>query len=214
MSRFVAYVWMAMFAVAVVGFALAAHREAWAAWRWAMLALAGVGRCGGWATLERPLTTVLGKVRSSHPWQMVLVMACLGVVLAIAYCRLLAQPAFPSSIRWFAVAAAGIGLTEELLWRGWMQGALTGPLGWLTATLLAAAAHTAYKAALFVFPPAGEPPLPAGSLWFLVGCTFGVGVVLGLSRVRQGTIAPAVAFHVVFDLVVYGSRATAPWWVW
>jgi hypothetical protein len=41
--------WTLLFAAAAVGLALAAHREAWAAGRWALLALAGIGVCGGWA---------------------------------------------------------------------------------------------------------------------------------------------------------------------
>ena len=76
--------------------------------------------------------------------------------------------------------------------------------------LLAAAAHTAYKTALFVWPP-GFMEVDYGFLvtWTLVG-----GVAFGALRTVAGTVWPAVAAHVAFDLVAYGDAAQAPWWVW
>jgi len=78
------------------------------------------------------------------------------------------------------------------------------------AILLAAAAHTAYKTALFVWPP-GYMEVDYGFLavWTLVG-----GVAFGALRAACGTVWPAVAAHVAFDLVAYGDAAGAPWWVW
>jgi hypothetical protein len=78
------------------------------------------------------------------------------------------------------------------------------------AVLLAAGAHTAYKTALFVWPPA-YMEVDYGFLvtWTLVG-----GVAFGALRAACGTVWPAVAAHVAFDLVAYGDAAEAPWWVW
>ncbi|MBN2217294.1 MAG: CPBP family intramembrane metalloprotease [Pirellulales bacterium] len=214
MKHIASCVWVCLFAAAAVGFALVVHRADWAMWRWLFLALMGLGLCGGWATLDDPAGTLWGRIRSPRPAYWIVALACLGLVLAVCYRRLLEMPGFPSSLHAFVVAAACIGLTEEFLWRGWIQGALAGLLGWPTAVLLAAASHAAYKTALFIFPPVGQSPFSIASLAFLAGCTFVVGAGLGFSRVRQGTIGPAIAFHVVFDILVYGSRATAPWWVW
>jgi hypothetical protein len=75
---------------------------------------------------------------------------------------------------------------------------------------LAAGAHTAYKTALFVWPP-GYMEVDYGFLvtWTLVG-----GAAFGALRAACGTVWPAVAAHMAFDLVAYGDAAEAPWWVW
>jgi len=78
------------------------------------------------------------------------------------------------------------------------------------AIVLAAGAHTAYKTALFVWPPGGiEVDYGFLAVWTLVG-----GVAFGALRAVAGTAWPAVAAHVAFDLVAYGDAAEAPWWVW
>jgi len=109
----------------------------------------------------------------------------------------------------FALAACGIGAAEELVYRGWMQGRLR-VLGWSAAVLISAAAHTAYKAALFALPPFAVNV----DYLSLVVFTFAVGALFGLSRELSRSVYPAVAAHVAFDLVVYGAAAQAPWWVW
>jgi len=78
------------------------------------------------------------------------------------------------------------------------------------AVMLAAAAHTAYKAALFAFPPEGVViDLEFLAVWTLIG-----GVVFGALRELSGSVLPPLAAHVVFDIVVYGGSVQAPWWVW
>jgi membrane protease YdiL (CAAX protease family) len=109
----------------------------------------------------------------------------------------------------FALAACGIGAVEELVYRGWMQGRLR-VLGRPAAVLIAAAAHTAYKTALFALPPS---PVSVDFL-SLVVFTFTVGALFGLSRELSRSVYPAVAAHVAFDLIVYGAAVQAPWWVW
>ena len=113
------------------------------------------------------------------------------------------------SLQLFAFAACGIGAAEELVYRGWMQGRLR-VLGRPAAVLISAAAHTAYKSALFALPPS-----PASvSFLYLVALTFTFGALFCLSRELSRSVYPAVAAHVVFDLMVYGAAAQATWWVW
>jgi membrane protease YdiL (CAAX protease family) len=114
-----------------------------------------------------------------------------------------------SAFQPFALLACGIGAAEELVYRGWMQGRLR-VLGRPAAVLISAAAHTAYKTALFALPPS---PVRIDFL-SLVAVTFIGGVLFGLSRELSRSTYPAVAAHVAFDLVVYGAAAQAPWWVW
>jgi membrane protease YdiL (CAAX protease family) len=109
----------------------------------------------------------------------------------------------------FAIAACGIGAAEELVYRGWMQGRLR-VLGRPAAVLIAAAAHTAYKTALFALPPSHV----SVDFLYLVVLTFTGGALFGLSRELSRSVYPAVAAHVAFDLIVYGAAVQAPWWVW
>jgi membrane protease YdiL (CAAX protease family) len=248
MKRFHGCCWTLLFAAASVGFALTAHREAWTAWRWAFLASAAIGICGGWVAAEDPVGTIFGRSRGNRIRGRFVAAIGLAIVAATAYRWQLGEECFPASFHRFAIVAMAIGATEELLWRGWMQGAFaetfdrvpllrrssaecgslpstacrqalahdneTSGLVSFAAVLLAAGSHAAYKTALFVFPPDGVTRQSQGALLFIAGVTFGFGVVLGWMRVRQGTIAAPLAFHVLFDLLVYGQYATAPWWVW
>ena len=78
------------------------------------------------------------------------------------------------------------------------------------AVVVAALAHTAYKTALFAFPPAGVAiDLRYLAVWTLIG-----GVVFGALRELSGSVLAPLAAHVVFDIIVYGENVQAPWWVW
>ena len=116
---------------------------------------------------------------------------------------------FPRSVGGFVIAAVAIGATEEILFRGYIQGRLQG-LGWYLAPMLAAAAHTLYKVALFASPPPGivvdYPLLAIGTLL--------AGIVFAGLREWSGSVLPPLAGHVLFDIIVYGGMAHAPWWVW
>jgi membrane protease YdiL (CAAX protease family) len=236
-------IWTLLFAAATVGFALTAHREACVAWRWAFLAMAGVALCGGWVLLEDPIGTVLGRSRGGRLGWWIVLATGLAVVAAIAYRWALAEPYLPTWIHGFAVVAVAIGAAEEVLWRGWVQGALEKTLaraghhggadipvcrekggifgrqeclphrGSAAAVMAAAGSHAAYKTALFVFPPDDVARQTPGALLVIAGLTFGFGAMLGVFRLRQGTIAAPLTFHVLFDLLVYGQYAAAPWWV-
>lgn len=215
MQRVGTYAWLLIFSVAVVGFALTAHHEAWWLWRWGCLALSGVGLCGSWSVMDRPLRTIFGKSRGMYTRRWIIVAGGLGIFAAVVYrCWLLKTAPFLDVLHAFALTAMVIGLTEELLWRGWMQGVLTNTLGPWLALSIVAVSHAAYKTALFVFPPIDEPMRTPGSLLSMAAITLVAGLFLGFIRVREGTIAAPVAFHMLFDLFVYGQCATTPWWVW
>jgi membrane protease YdiL (CAAX protease family) len=48
----------------------------------------------------------------------------------------------------------------------------------------------------------------------LVFWTFLGGLFFGTLRQVARNVAPALAAHAVFDVIVYGALAQAPWWVW
>jgi len=129
----------------------------------------------------------------------------LGVVCRLGY----AYGALPRAVTHFAVVAVLIGGTEELVYRGYIQGRVRR-WGWLGAMALAALCHAAYKVAVFALPP-GEVEV---NFRFLVGATFLGGLAFGVLRELSGSVLPPLAAHTVFDIVVYGDQAQAPWWVW
>jgi membrane protease YdiL (CAAX protease family) len=137
----------------------------------------------------------------------------LGLVLGTGLALLLRftsdRPLLLAGLEPFVLVAAAIGAAEELLFRGFVQGRL-GRLGWPAAVLLAALAHAAYKTTLFAFPPEGFA-IHYSTLALL---TFVCGAALGLTRQLSGSVLPALFAHVLFDILVYGDWAGAPWWVW
>jgi membrane protease YdiL (CAAX protease family) len=108
----------------------------------------------------------------------------------------------------FALAAAGIGLAEEVGYRGFLQGCLRS-WGPLAAAVTAAAAHTLYKLSLFAWR--GEAHQT--HLLYLAAGTLVVGTAFGLMRERLGGLVFPAAAHVGFDLWAYGDLPAAPWWV-
>lgn len=132
-----------------------------------------------------------------------------GCVLGIVYRWAYGMELFPGTLGVFVPVAVLIGATEEILYRGYIQGRVHR-FGPFKAAAFAALCHTAYKSSLFAFHNH-----PVDINIFLLGtCTFAVGLVLGVLRERAGSLLPAVAAHVVFDIVAYGEYAQAPWWVW
>lgn len=203
-----------VFTVAVVGFALTAQRGEWWITRYAFLLLSATSLLTAWCSLRDPLEVVFGKPRLSYlPVRLVVVFA-LGFLAAVGYRLLIGDALLLSRLHWFVIPAVMVGLTEEILWRGWIQGTLTSAWGTYPAVFAAATSHTLYKTALFVFPPSGMIGHQPNDLALVAVLTFGFGLGLGFLRVRQGSLAGPVVFHMVFDLFVYGERSVAPWWVW
>ena len=160
--------------------------------------------------LERSPAAILGFSPVSVKVGAYLVVACaVGAGFAVLHRVTWEMGTLPTRLTSFAVVGAAIGAAEELVYRGYVQGRLRR-LGWMVAVLLAAGAHTAYKTALFAWPPEGVAiDLEFLAVWTLIG-----GVVFGVLRVLSGSVLPPVVAHVLFDIIVYGGHVEAPWWVW
>jgi len=115
----------------------------------------------------------------------------------------------PAGLQGFVIVACLIGATEELIYRGWLMGRARA-FGWVAAILVAAAAHAAYKTAIFAWPP---EPVDLDLARMALG-TFAGGLLLGAMRAASGSLAPALIAHVAFDFIVYRTYAEMPWWVW
>jgi membrane protease YdiL (CAAX protease family) len=123
---------------------------------------------------------------------------------------------FPGAPGRFVPVAAAIGGMEELFYRGYLQGQLSRINGVL-GVVGAAAAHAAYKTALFVLPAlslSNGPPAAHVDWIVLAFWTFCGGLLFGALRQAARNVVPPLAAHVAFDIVVYGELARAPWWVW
>lgn len=133
----------------------------------------------------------------------------MGLAAAFYYRGSYSMPLLPAFFRGFVLIAVCIGILEELVFRGFVQGILQGRHAGL-AIAVAALAHACYKAALFLSPAAaGSHPLYLFFTWSL-----GAFVLLGLLRYYSRSLLPPVIVHAVFDLLVYAENAEAPWWVW
>lgn len=133
----------------------------------------------------------------------------LGFTLGVVYRFHSGMTVFPGQVGKFLLITAAIGGSEEFLYRGYLQGRLE-VLGAGHAIFLAAIAHAAYKCSLFLLADVDVPV----NLIALGGLTFLFGSVFGALRWISASLVPALAAHVVFDLVAYGGLDSAPWWVW
>jgi membrane protease YdiL (CAAX protease family) len=139
----------------------------------------------------------------------VLAGALLGIIAGADYRHYQAVSVFPTQIFVFSLVACSIGATEELVYRGFIQGALH-PSGATGAVILTSLLHTLYKCSLFM-----QPQLPDRvDLQFLATATFMGGLVAGGLRALSGSVLAPIMAHLFYDLIVYGDYPSAPWWVW
>jgi membrane protease YdiL (CAAX protease family) len=193
----------------MVAFALTAHDRRMALARHAAAACAAASLALGMMRAKQPLVLIMGDRPRLSVLPMHLLALAPWIACAVYYRHYLrVDGLLPTRLAGFAVLAAAIGGAEEVAYRGYVQGSLRH-LGATVSIIGAALAHTAYKVALFVFPPAH---LNVDLVWLGL-YTFAGGLVLGGTRQWSRGIAAPLACHVVFDVIVYGDRTTIPPWV-
>jgi membrane protease YdiL (CAAX protease family) len=159
---------------------------------------------------ERCPSQILGLLPFSRKVMAYLVVGgTIGTTFGVLFRIFRESGPFPAGLGWFVFVAAAVGACEEVLFRGYIQGRFQH-LGGIAAPILAAAAHTTYKVTLFAVPLVDI----AIDYQFLATWTFIGGVIFGGLRQLSGSVLPSLAGHVLFDIIVYGGRAHAPWWVW
>ena len=139
-------------------------------------------------------------------WHWIALASLGGTGLAIFYRWYQGETLYPDDLSSFALTAIMIGITEEVIFRGYFLGKLFDFQQYIWALITSAILHTAYKTAIFF-------PFEPINLISLGGWTFLVGLLLAHSRRESGSIWPCVVFHALFDFWVYGDNA-APWWIW
>jgi len=132
-----------------------------------------------------------------------------GIVIAMRYRHYLGMPLFLTSVTSFAVVSASIGIMEEIVFRGFIQGHLNDVNG-VFSVIFGALSHTAYKCSLFLAPfPVVKADIP-----FLMFWTFITGLWFGTLKKYAGNLLPPILAHALFDILIYGECIKAPWWVW
>jgi membrane protease YdiL (CAAX protease family) len=115
----------------------------------------------------------------------------------------------PGQLSWVALLVPFIGITEELIFRGFIQGHVR-PSGRLFAMLFATTGHTLYKVAVIASLP--EPA--QFNIQFLVIWTFIGSLVFSLLKELSGSVIPSAIAHGSFDIILYGGFTMVPFWVW
>jgi len=196
------------FCLAMVLFAICAHREVLLVPR--VAGLFGAVAALAWAVAhsQRPLALVGWQGLPQVRYVYVLPAVALGMALAMLYRFSRHQELLPGHLGCFCLLAAAIGLAEEIAYRGFVQSCLRR-YGIAAACIGAALAHSAYKCGLFILPAAAVHV----NLSVLALTTVAVGIVFGLMREGLGSVIFPLAAHVAFDVVSYGDLHDAPWWV-
>jgi len=143
----------------------------------------------------------------------IIIISIRGIVIAIIMAALIRKitglSLFPFPLTFVAVISPVIGATEELIFRGFIQGNLKTS-GIFLSIFLAAAGHSLYKYLVL-----RSLPVDVGiDFGWLVLSTFMLGLILGASREISGSVIPAMTWHVVFDIIFYGDFTEMPVWVW
>jgi len=132
-----------------------------------------------------------------------------GCLLGMLYRYTKNYNLFPGSLHKFVIIAPLIGIMEELIFRGYIQGRIRY-LGPVFSVIIASLSHTGYK-----FLIIKTLPLDIGVDFLLLTLlTFVVGIILGILKELSGNVIPSSLAHACFDIIVYGAYSTAPVWVW
>jgi membrane protease YdiL (CAAX protease family) len=132
-----------------------------------------------------------------------------GVLIAVVYRNHQHNNILPGRLTYFAILSVIIGSTEEMIFRGFIQG-YTRQIGIVFSVIFATIAHTAYKCLFFL----AHQSVYQTDIIFLMKWTIFGGIIFGILKEYSGNILPPLAGHAVFDLLVYGDSMGIPWWIW
>ncbi len=180
-------------------------------WKWiALLSITGSASVIGYSLRASPLLRSVGILPLTQRVILYMIPALtFGVGFGVLTRWHFDMTLLPTSLGRFVCAAPLIGMTEEMVFRGYIQ-AYVRPNGRWFSILFASASHAAYKAVVIASLPS--------SLHFhissLAGITFAAGILFGILRERSESTLPPLFAHALYDIVVYGGASIAPVWVW
>jgi membrane protease YdiL (CAAX protease family) len=132
-----------------------------------------------------------------------------GIGLAVLYRVRIGLSFFPVTLTTVAIISPLIGITEELIFRGYIQGRMK-IFGIFISIFLAAAGHAYYK---YLVLKSLQTEIGTDFVWMIL-VTFIMGLILGAARENSGSIIPALVWHATFDIIFYGDFQSIPVWVW
>lgn len=176
----------------------------------AFTSLAGSGFIIGYSARQDPFLSLFGLSGITRKSILFCIPALvLGSGLGILTRYTFDLSALPLSLKSFVLIAPLIGATEELIFRGYIQGQLQS-IGRLFSIIYASTVHTCYKLLVIL---SLSVPLQF-DFFFLILWTFLGGVVFGILKdLSKSSLTPMIA-HAVFDIALYGGLSVAPVWVW
>jgi len=176
----------------------------------AYVSLAGSGFLIGYSVRLNPLLPAFGLARIGRRSILFFIPALvLGAALGILTRYTFDLSALPVSLKSFVLTAPLVGATEELIFRGYIQGYMQS-IGRLFSVIYASSVHTCYKVLVIL---SLSIPLQF-DFFFLILWTFLGGTVFGLLKDLSRSSLPPVIAHAAFDIVLYGGLSVAPVWVW
>lgn len=201
-------------AILVIGgiciFGIFIHADSW----WRIISFAGLAIAAIVMSLTvtdiKSLLAVLGIVLFTRK----VIYYCIagiifGMLLGLVYNIIKADSLLPLTLTRFALLAPLIGISEELVFRGFVQSGFAS-WGALASVLIAASGHTLYKYLVITTVPVDlNTCIPS-----LVILTFLAGAVFGMMREASRSVVPPALAHGLFDIIVYGGASLAPVWVW
>jgi membrane protease YdiL (CAAX protease family) len=132
-----------------------------------------------------------------------------GIGLAGLYRIRIGLSFFPVTLTTVAIISPLIGITEELIFRGYIQGRMK-VFGIFISIFVAAAGHALYK---YLVLKSLQMDIGTDFVWMIL-VTFTMGLILGAAREYSGSVMPAVVWHATFDIIFYGDFQNIPVWVW
>lgn len=172
--------------------------------------LAGSALVAAWSLRNSSLLHALGIAKPGRRiWHCFLAAFVLGVGLGMLTRHRSGLSLFPMVLGTMALVSPLIGMTEEIVFRGYIQGHLK-PTGRIFSILFASLAHTGYK--FFVISTLSGDlrfDLSFVVIWTLIG-----GTTFGILKEFSQSVLPPVLAHALFDIILYGGMWSAPLWVW
>ncbi len=193
----------------IITFALFIHYS-WPLRIIALIALMFSALLMGFSMSETPVLYAFGIDKLN----MRIVLFCIMALLIGAGMGIITRNRFnlelwPHKLTQVAIFAPLVGVAEELIFRGYIQGILS-PISRVFSLVVASLAHTSYK--LVVIISLSQPlefDLVFLSIWTFLG-----GLVFGILRLFSNSTLPPIAAHGLFDIILYGGLVTVPFWVW
>lgn len=133
----------------------------------------------------------------------------MGISLSLIYRICSNLSLFPATLTGIAWVVPLVGITEELFFRGYLQGVVSSH-STLVSIVIAALGHTLYK---YLVLKSLRSPM-AFDFPVLLILTLGAGLLFGLSRALSKSTIPPLIAHGIFDVLVYGGLSSWPIWVW